>query len=161
MASRIGAALVAAAILGGVCRVVEAEQGATRAQGIEGPWEVTEVISPATAKGGAPKTSEPGVLIFSHGYYSAVFVASPRPRVSAADLTTPEDFRAVWGGAFTAQAGRYSVEGADTLLIQPIAAKNPTNMGQGAAVRWKFELKQEELMVTEPTGRVIRLRRAG
>lgn len=150
--------LATACVVGvGMSNVVSA--GRPQASNIQGAWEVTDVVSPG-AGGGPVTTHEPGVFIFSAGHYSAVFVASPRPRIQAAELDTPDAFRAVWGGPFTAQAGQYSVVGANQLLLKPTVAKNPTNMGSGVEVRWRFDLKANVLSITEPSGRVVRMRRA-
>jgi hypothetical protein len=79
--------------------------------------------------------------------------------MAAADMMTPQDFRAVWGGALTAQTGRYKISG-NRLDIMPIAAKNPKNMGPGSESNWLFDLKGNTLSITERSGRTIRLRRA-
>lgn len=117
---------------------------------LEGVWKVTEVVLPApnpADKGTTITTPQPGLLIFTKGYYSgmAVTAAQPRPAADepkdAQNLTDVEKIaRYDQWRQFIANAGKYEVKGS-TLLMHAMVAKNPNVMTSTTPLTW--ELKME------------------
>jgi hypothetical protein len=102
-----------------------AQQGNLTSASLEGVWKVTKVV-----QGGVVNTNpQPGLLIFTHGYYSATRVTasearkqSPAPK-DPANLTDAEKitFYNEWAG-YAASAGTYEVMG-NTMINHNILAK--------------------------------------
>ena len=98
---------------------------------VEGVWKVAEVIpvgSNTTDKPTPMSNPQPGLLLFTKGYYSIVVVTGPNPRtvVEAKDsqnLTDAEKiaFYEQWR-AFTANSGTYEIKGT-TLTRHVLVAK--------------------------------------
>ncbi len=54
---------------------------------LEGVWKVAEVVEPASnanAKGTTITSPQPGLLIFTRGYYSGMAVTADQPRAAVA-----------------------------------------------------------------------------
>ena len=100
-------------------------QAGLTAQSLEGVWKVVKVV-----QGGVVNTNpQPGLLIFTRGYYSATRVTanearkqSPMPK-DPAHLTDAEKiaYYNEWAG-YAASAGTYEVKG-DTLINHNMLAK--------------------------------------
>jgi len=95
------------------------------AKALEGVWKVTKVVQAGVAN----TNPQPGLLIFTRGYYSTTRVTasearkqSPAPK-DAAHLTDAEKiaFYNEWAG-YAASAGTYEVKG-DTIINHNILAK--------------------------------------
>ena len=105
---------------------------------LEGVWRTTEVrITGPSAR--TISSPQPGLVIFTDGYYSNMAVIGDGPRVEPDGFpatATADELRAVWG-RFIAQAGTYEVE-AWLLTVRPQVARNPTGMrpGQFATVAY-------------------------
>ena len=95
---------------------------------VEGVWKVTEW----TERGTTNTNPEPGLIIFSRGYYSVAILMAPR-----ADSMPPEggrkstdaekiEYFELWKW-FVGTSGSYEVKGS-TIVMRPIAAKNPWDM---------------------------------
>jgi hypothetical protein len=98
-----------------------------QAQDIRGVWSQVEIyISAGPDSGTHRKDVQPGLLVFTNGYYSALQVEgfSPRPMLPA-NPTDAEAARA-WR-PFAANAGTY-VRRDSTLSLTALVAKNPGGM---------------------------------
>ena len=115
---------------------------------VEGVWKAAEVIPPSsnTTEKPEPITNpQPGLLIFTKGYYSVVVVIGKNPRVAveAKDrqkLTDSEKlaFYEQWR-AFGANSGTYEIKGS-TVIRRPSVAKNVDVMsGEPLASEFKME----------------------
>jgi hypothetical protein len=92
----------------------EAQQARPTAESLEGVWKVTKVVQAGVVN----INPQPGLLIFTRGYYSATRVTasearkqSPAPK-NPAHLTDAEKiaFYKEWAG-YAASAGTYEVKG--------------------------------------------------
>ena len=117
--------------------------------GLEGVWKVAEVVVPPsspTDKGTTITTPQPGLLIFTKGYYSGIAVtgAQPRPAVDPPkdpqNLTDAEKIaRYDQWRPFLANAGKYEVKGS-TLVLHAMVAKNVNVMTSTTPITWEFKM---------------------
>lgn len=89
---------------------------------VEGAWTVTE-----WTREGQTWAAQPGIFVFTSTHYSFFFVTGAEARAVPAEpfpgpMTDSERLTAF--NEFTANAGRYTVEG-NTLTTRPYIAKNP------------------------------------
>jgi Lipocalin-like domain len=102
---------------------------------LEGVWKVAEIQPPAGNTTAAPNTSpQPGLLIFTKGYYSGMSVRSNQPRNAAAPAKDPNNLtdaekiaRYEQWAQFIANAGTYELKGS-TLTMHAMVAKSPDVM---------------------------------
>jgi hypothetical protein len=138
---------------------------------VEGVWKVTEVVMPPE-KGTTITDPQPGLMIFTRGFYSTVIVMAEQPRAGAAPAKDPQNLtdaekiaRYEEWKPFGASAGAYEIKGS-TLTRRVLVAKNAHVMTRGAPTIWEF--KQEgpntlwliptaDLAVTEPRIKLTRL----
>ena len=120
-------------------------EGQQAAEGLEGAWRVTEVVTtgPLGRTLGSP---QPGLLLFTGGYYSYMLVTSDQPRLVPRGLATVEDMLDVWS-PFTANAGTFEVSG-NSMTRRPVVAKSPDTMAPGAFNQYTFRLSADTLWVT-------------
>ena len=116
---------------------------------VEGVWKIAEVVPASSnpAEKPTPITNpQPGLLIFTKGYYSVVVVtgSNPRAAVEAKDrqnLTDAEKlaFYEQWR-AFGANSGTYEIKGS-TITRRPSVAKNVSVMSgqEGIVAEFKME----------------------
>jgi hypothetical protein len=117
---------------------------------LEGVWKVVEVVPPASSaseKATSITSPQPGLLIFTKGYYSTIAVAADQPRSQFAPAKDPRNLtdaekiaRYEQWSQFIANAGTYEVKGS-TLTMHAMVAKNVEVMTTAATITW--ELKQE------------------
>lgn len=113
-----------------------------------GVW-LTKTVEPDA---GPPVTSpQPGVLIFSRGFYSLQQVEGNRRRPSLpANYRTgdAQSILAVYGSPFTAHTGRYSISG-DVIEMSPIVAKRTDQMASNYVVSFSYELNGGSLTLRQ------------
>jgi hypothetical protein len=119
---------------------------------VEGVWKIVEVAAPGTnpAEKGATTTNsnpQPGLIIFTKGYYSQVIVRGGQPRAAVEPAKDPQNLtdaekiaRYEQWGPFTANSGTYEVKGT-TLTIRPIVAKSVEVMTGGTPLELTFKLE--------------------
>ena len=115
---------------------------------LEGVWKVAEVAPPAsnTNEKPTPITSpQPGLLIFTKGYYSGMSVTANQPRTAAAPAKDPSTLtdaekiaRYEQWAPFIANAGTYELKGS-TLTMHAMVAKNPDVMGPESTITWEVK----------------------
>jgi hypothetical protein len=109
---------------------------------VEGVWRVAEFsITGATAASNS--NPEPGLFIFTRGYFSVAIVDHPRLAVAPAKdpprLTEAEKIaRYEEWVPFHANSGTYEIKGS-TLIRRPIVAKNAVNV-TSPPITQEFEL---------------------
>lgn len=121
-------------------------EGQQDAQGLEGAWRVTEVVTtgPLGRILGSP---QPGLLLFTGDYYSYTLVTSDEPRpIPPRAVATVEDMLDVWS-PFTANAGTFEVSG-NSMTRRPVVAKSPDAMVPRAFNEYTFRLSADTLWVT-------------
>ena len=116
---------------------------------VEGVWKVAEVIPPSSNTTEKPKSitnPQPGLLIFTKGYYSVVLVTGENPRAAVEpkdrqNLTDAEKiaFYDQWR-AFGANSGTYEIKGS-TLTRRPSVAKNVSVMTSQDAIVAEFKME--------------------
>jgi len=105
-------------------QVAFAQEGLT-AKSLEGVWKVTKVVQAGVAN----NDPQPGLLIFSRGYYSTTRVTASGPRKQAPDPKDPKNLTDAekiaryeeWAG-YGASAGTYEVKG-NTIINHNMVAK--------------------------------------
>ncbi len=111
------------------------------APSLEGIWKVTKVV-----KAGVANTDpQPGLMIFSRGYYSTTRVLSNEARQQAPAPKDPEKLtdaekiaRYEEWALYAASAGTYEVKG-DTLITHNVVAKMVRGMTLTEQAEIKFE----------------------
>ncbi len=105
---------------------------------LEGVWKIVEVIVPSqnTGKDTTISTPQPGVWIFTKGYYSIVVIRSGRPRTAAEAPKDPQNLtdaekiaRFTEWSPFVANSGTYEIKGS-TVVRHPIVAKSVNVMNR-------------------------------
>lgn len=125
---------------------------------VEGVWKVAEVIPASSNAAEKPKpitNPQPGLLIFTKGYYSVVVVIgeNPRAEVEAKDrqnLTDAEKiaFYEQWR-AFGANSGTYEIKGS-TLTRRPSVAKNVGVMSGQPPIVAEFKMEGPNTLWLSP-----------
>ena len=125
---------------------------------VEGVWKIAEVIpaSSNTAEKPTPITNpQPGLLIFTKGYYSVVLVTGRNARTSVdpkdpQNLTDAEKlaFYEQWR-AFAANSGTYEIKGS-TLLRRASVAKNVSAMTRTDPLAVEFKMEGTNTLWLNP-----------
>jgi Lipocalin-like domain len=115
---------------------------------LEGVWKVTEVVPPASNPNEKPTpltSPQPGLLIFTKGYYSGMSVMGNQPRTAAAPAKDPQNLtdaekiaRYDQWRPFIANGGTYEVKGS-TLTMRAMVAKNPDVMD--TTITWELKVE--------------------
>jgi hypothetical protein len=108
---------------------------------LQGAWQIVEVSSAA----GTNSSPEPGLLLFTGGYYSYTLVNRSRPAMPGG-LPTASELLAVWN-PFSANAGTFELSG-DTMTRRPLVAKDPRAMEPGAFNEYAFRISADTLWLT-------------
>jgi hypothetical protein len=129
---------------------------------IEGVWKVVEVIVPVANPAGKDSTTkvsnpQPGLIIFTKGYYSVMVVRGRQPRTAVAPpkdslkLTDDEKIaRFEEWDTFIANSGTYEIKGS-TLIRHPIVAKNVNVMTKETPNVSEFKLEGTNTLWLNPT----------
>jgi hypothetical protein len=92
-------------------------------------------------------TPQPGVLLFTGGYYSYTLINGDRPRPDLPrGVASAPELLAVWS-PFSATAGTFEVSGA-TMTRRAIVAKSPDAMAPGAFNEYTFRISADTLWIT-------------
>jgi len=90
---------------------------------------------------------QPGLIIFTKGYYSSMVVRASQPRATVAPAKDPANLtdaekiaRYEQWSPFTANSGTYEVKGS-TLQMHPIVAKSVDVMTSGTAITWELKVE--------------------
>jgi hypothetical protein len=114
----------------------------------EGAWRTVEVVIP----GPTPQTFRPtATLAIFHGkHYSRVEVHTEgaRPVLKDPATASADELRAVWG-PFVAEAGTFEVTGSNLVAMQPMVAKNPAAMTNGAMSIYTYQRSGDTLTLTQ------------
>ena len=143
--------------------LVAAENSAVPSQTktpLEGVWKVAEVL--VLSKNPAEKDTtitnpQPGLIIFTKGYYSFLVVRGREPRAAFEPAKDPEHLtdaekiaRYEQWNPFTANSGTYEVKGS-MLVFHPIVAKNVEVMTSGTPVTWELKVEAPNSLWLTPT----------
>ena len=117
---------------------------------LEGVWKVAEAVPPASSANEKPTpitNPQPGLLIFTKGYYSGMAVTASQPRTAAAPPKDPSNLTDAEKIArydewvpFIANAGTYEVKGS-TLTLHVMVAKNPNQMTTESTIIWELKFE--------------------
>ena len=129
---------------------------------VEGAWTVSEW----TVDGETSSPAQPGIFIFTSTHYTVFFVNQAEDRALPAEsgaggMTDAE--KVVAYDEFTANAGRYTIEG-NTLTTRAYVAKNPGYMAGWPDNAQEYTVRRDgdTLMLTFGNGNVATLvRREG
>ena len=149
LAALAGLLIVSMLLIGLVVAENSAVQSQTKTQ-VEGVWKVVEVLTPPknpAEKGNTITNPQPGLVIFTKGYYSLLAVRGREPRAAFAPAKDPENLtdaekiaRYEQWSPFTANAGTYEVKGS-MLQLHPIVAKNVEVMTSGTPITWELKVE--------------------
>jgi hypothetical protein len=149
LAALVGLLLVSMVFVNLVAAGDSAVQEQKKTQ-LEGVWKVTEVVAPASNPNEKPTaitSPQPGLLIFTKGYYSGMSVTATQPRAAVAAAKDPQNLtdaekiaRYEQWRPFIANAGTYEVKGS-TLTMRAMVAKNPDVMTPDSTITWEFKLE--------------------
>ena len=128
---------------------------------VEGVWKVAEVVVPGATpadKGTTITSPQPGLLIFTKGYYSSTAVTGREARPAVEPPKDPQNLtdaeklaRFEQWRAFAANAGTYEVKGS-TIIRRPVVAKNPNVMDGTTPITSEFKLDGPNTLWLTPTG---------
>ena len=119
-----------------------------------GAWRATEILElPRRSdvyEGGSGKvgTSGVGLRLFTARYYSVMLLnnaVAERPSLPDSSPTV-DQLLAVWGPV-GANSGKYEIRG-DTLITEPLVAKNPRAMATDFRGRFIFRVSGDSLWLT-------------
>jgi len=119
---------------------------------VEGAWRIAEWVE----RGETITNPQPGLIIFTRGYYSVAIVMKPRaalgPTKDPQNLTDAEKIdRFEQWRPFTAISGTYEVKGS-MLVMRPIVAKNVWDMTRQTPQEPTFKLEGPTTLWLIPTG---------
>jgi len=142
---------------------------------VEGVWKIVELIMPGkdpAEKASALTNLQPGLMIFTRGYYSTVLVMSEQSRAAVAPAKDPQNLTDVEKIAryeewrpFSAASGAYEIKGS-TIVRRVMVAKNVRVMARETQTIWEFKLEglstlwlipSGDLVTTEPRIKLTRL----
>jgi hypothetical protein len=130
---------------------------------VEGVWKIAEVVVPASAPDakGTPITvsnPQPGLIIFTKGYFGGMAVTGPQARATVAPAKDPQNLtdaekiaRYEQWRYFIANSGPYEIKGS-TLIMRPIVAKEVAGMATGTQITWEFKVEDANTLRLTPTG---------
>ena len=128
---------------------------------IEGVWKITEVVTPSrnpAEKGVTNSSPQPGLIIFTRGYYSQVMVPGGQPRAEVAPAKDPQNLtdaeKIAWyehWRQFVGNSGTYEIKGT-TLTRRAIVAKNLQVMTAQTPNVQEFKLEGPNTLWLIPTG---------
>jgi hypothetical protein len=148
--------------------LMASENSAVRSQTktqIEGVWKLAEVSvaskNPAE-KGTTTTNPQPGLIIFTKGYYSLLAVRGTEPRAAFAPAKDPENLtdaekiaRYEQWRPFTANSGTYELKGS-MLQLHPIVAKSVEVMTSGKPITWELKVEgPNTLWLIPPSDRAM------
>lgn len=126
---------------------------------VEGVWRVAEIVIPgknADDKGVTDSNPQPGLLIFTRGYYSGMGVEGGQPRTAVEPPKDPRNLtdaekiaRYEQWRRFIANAGTYEINGS-TLSMHATVAKNVITRDRPNV--WEFKLEGPNTLWLIPTG---------
>ena len=129
-------------------------QSRPNAPSIEGVWKVAEVVTTG-ANAVTVNNPQPGLVIFSRGYYSYVSIngTQARPKFDASKnpqkLTDAEKIaRYEQWNPLTANSGTYELKGT-TVTRRPIVAKNMTVMTTDPPIVQEVKFEDNALWLTQ------------
>jgi hypothetical protein len=128
---------------------------------VEGVWKVAEVVRPSSTpaeKGTTNSNPQPGLIIFTRGYYSQVMVTGAQPRATVEPAKDPQNLtdaekiaRYDQWNQFTANSGTYEIKGS-TIIRRVIVAKNVSVMTSQTPNIQEFKLEGPNTLWLTPTG---------
>jgi hypothetical protein len=149
LAALAGLLVVSMLLIGLVAAENSAVQSQTKTQ-VEGVWKIAEVLLPPknpAEKGTTITNPQPGLVIFTKGYYSLLAVRGEQPRAAFAPAKDPGNLtdaekiaRYEQWNPFTANSGTYEVKGS-MLLLHPIVAKSVEVMTSGTPITWELKVE--------------------
>jgi len=129
---------------------------------VEGVWKIAEVVLPGATPADKATTLtnlQPGLLIFTKGYYSATVVRSQQARPAVEPPKDPQNLpdaekiaRFEQWQPFTANAGTYEVKGS-TIIRRAIVAKSVDVMTSSTPITAEFKLEGPNTLWLTPTDR--------
>ena len=128
---------------------------------IEGVWKIAEVVTPGrnpAEKAATNSSPQPGLIIFTKGYYSQVMVPGTESRSEVAPAKDPQNLtdaekiaRFEEWRRFVANSGTYEIKGS-TLTRRSIVAKNVNVMTSQTPNIMEFKLEGANTLWLIPTG---------
>ena len=154
LAALAGLLVLSMLLIGLVASENSAVQRQTKTQ-VEGVWKVAEVLVPSknpAEKGTTITNPQPGLIIFTKGYYSLLAVRGSEPRTAFAPAKDPANLtdaekiaRYEQWSPFTANTGTYEVKGS-MLQLHPIVAKNVEVMASGTPITWELKVEAPNIL---------------
>jgi hypothetical protein len=128
---------------------------------LEGVWKVVEVVPPGSNTPEKPSTSitnpQPGLLVFTKGYYSGMAITADQPRAELAPAKDPSNLtdaekiaRYEHWSRFIANAGTYEFNGS-TLTMHAMVAKNQERMTTASTITYEIKLEAPKTFWLIPT----------
>ena len=132
--------LVVAALTVGYTYAGQSRQGP-----LEGAWEAAG--------------DQPGLVLFTEGHYSFMFVWRSRELFADAANPTDAESLAAWGGIIT-NSGTYEVSGS-VVRLRIMVAKHPNAMAEGGLSTFEYSIQGDTLRMNPgrgPEWTLVRLR---
>jgi len=127
---------------------------------LEGVWKVVEVVPPVSnpSEKAIPITNpQPGLLMFTKGYYSGIAITADQPRAAFAPAKDPNNLtdaekiaRYEHWSRVIANAGTYEFNGS-TLTMHAMVAKNQERMTTASTVTYEIKLEAPKNFWLIPT----------
>ena len=125
---------------------------------VEGTWQMTEYSESSSDTSFTIVSPQPGLFIFTKGYYSIIYVSGNEPRPSLPDdytrsTLTDEQIRSSFMGFF-ANSGKYELDGAK-LTVFPIVALEPNYMSNTLS-EYEFKIEGETMELKRTSATFVR-----
>ena len=117
--------------------------------GVEGAWQLTEIVMAMGKDNMTMKVTQPSMYLFTKTYYTKIYVASDKPRPVLDDYSkaTQEQLLAIFVDGFDANAGTYEIK-ADKLTLHPTVAKSPSDMKEGSWSSYSIKISGDTITLT-------------
>lgn len=155
--------VVALLLIGLVAAENSAVQSQTTKTQVEGVWKLAEVVPPPQNPAEKPTSitdPQPGLIIFTKGYYSSMAVRAREPRAAVAAAKDPANLtdaekiaRYEQWRTFIANSGTYELKGS-MLQMRAVVAKSVDVMTSATPITWEFKVEgPNTLWLIPPTDR--------
>lgn len=114
-----------------------------------GVWEVEEIHTVGPDLNATNSDPQPGIYIFTPGYYSMIWSPGREPRLDSATLWEPTDQEKIRDfNTIVVNSGTYEMSDS-VLVVHPLTAKTPEYVGGRATYLCRFDGDSVELVLLD------------
>ena len=107
-------------------------------EGLVGIWKIKDILRQGSS-GPIGDSTIPNLIIFTHGYYSMIWISGSEPKRPFAERWRPTEVEKIDRfDSLVVNAGTYEIEG-NTLIVHPLVARIPDLMGGKVVCEYSVE----------------------